>query len=139
MNKATFKALREHAGLSHAEIACMLGVAERSVKRWEDPRYSDPPEDACRIVREARELQLSMVDYAIAKAEEAGMQVAVRLDYYRTQAEFEARGSDEGDYRRANANARAAADALEAMGYEVEYFYPADDGWAETPPNGERS
>lgn len=49
MNKAAFKALREHAGLSHAAIVDMLDVNERSVKRWEDPRYSDPPEDACRI------------------------------------------------------------------------------------------
>lgn len=54
MNKAAFKALREHTGLSHAVIADTLGVNERSVKCWEDPRYSDPPEDACRIVREAR-------------------------------------------------------------------------------------
>ncbi len=134
MNKATFKALREHAGLSHATIAGMLGVSERSVKRWEDPRYSDPPEDACRIVREARELQLSMADYALGKAEEAGTK-AVRLNYYRTQAEFDICGRDSGDYRRANANARAAATALEMMGYEVEYAYPGDDGWTETPPN----
>lgn len=134
MNKATFKALREHAGLSHATIAEMLGVAERSVKRWEDPRYSDPPEDACRIVRTARELQLSMADYALAKAEEAGTQT-VRLNYYRTQLEFDVCGRDAGDYRQANANARAVAAALETMGYEAEYFYPADDGWTETPPN----
>lgn len=134
MNKATFKALREHAGLSYAVLADMLGVSERSVKRWEEPRYPDPPEDACRVVREARELQLSMADYALAKAEEAGTQ-AVRLNYYRTQTEFDVCGRDAGDFRQANANARAAADALETMGYEVEYFYPVDDGWTETPPN----
>lgn len=137
MNKATFKALREHAGLSHAALAGMLGVSERSVKRWEDPRYSNPPDDACCIVREARDLQLAMAEHALVKAEEAGMQV-VRLDYYRTQAEFDVCGSDEGDYRRANADARAAADALEMVGYDIEYHYPADDGWTEASPSRER-
>lgn len=134
MNKATFKALREHAGLSHAALADMLGVAERSAKRWEEPRYPGPPEDACRIVWEARQRQLEMADYALEAAEAAGTE-SVRLNYYRTQAEYDAHGRDAGDFRQANANARAAADALETMGYEVVYFYPGDDGWTETPPN----
>lgn len=134
MNKATFKALREHVGISNAALAESLGVAERSVKRWEDPRYSDPPEEACELLAEMRQRQLDMMDCAIAKAEEAGTQ-AVRLNYYRTQFEYDFCGRDAGDYRQANANARACADALEAMGYDVEYSYPTDDGWAETPPN----
>lgn len=134
MNKATFKALREHAGISHAALADALGVSERSVKRWEEPRYPDPPDDACRIVRDARERQLEMADYALEMAEAAGAP-CVRMNYYRTQAEYDVCGRDAGDFRQANANARAAADALETMGYEVEYFYPVDDGWTETPPN----
>lgn len=137
MNKAAFKALREHTGLSHAVIADTLGVNERSVKCWEDPRYSDPPEDACRIVREARDLQLAMADRALVKAEAAAVP-SVRLSCCRTQAEFDICGSDEGDYRRAKANTRVVADALEMMGYDIEYHYPADDGWTETSPNRER-
>lgn len=65
-----------------------------SAKRWEDPKYSDPPEEACDLLMEARQTQLAMMDFA-----------------------------------------RACADALEAMGYEVEFAYPTDDGWVETPPN----
>lgn len=134
MNKATFKALREHVGISHATLAEMLGVTERSAKRWEDPRYSEPPQEARDLLRQARQRQLEMADYALERAEAAGSP-AVRLNYYRTQAEYDVCGRDEGDYRQANANARAVADALEAAGYDIEYSYPTDDGWVETPPN----
>lgn len=134
MNKATYKALREHVGISHATLAKALGVNERTVKRWEDDRYNDPPEDAWNILVQLRERQLDMVDYAVDKARAAGVE-RVMLNYYRTQAQYDIAGRDEGDYRMANANARAVANALEALGYEVEYSYPDEDGWVETPRN----
>lgn len=134
MNKATYKAMREHVGISHATLAKALGVNERTVKRWEDDRYNDPPEDAWNILVQLRERQLDMVDYAVDKARAAGVE-RVMLNYYRTQTQYDIAGRDEGDYRMANANARAVANALEALGYEVEYSYPDEDGWVETPRN----
>lgn len=32
----------------------------------------------------------------------------------------------------------ALADALEMVGYDIEYHYPADDGWTEASPSRER-
>lgn len=78
-----------------------------------------------------------MADRALVKAEAAAVP-SVRLSCCRTQAEFDICGSDEGDYRRAKANTRVVTDALEMMGYDIEYHYPADDGWTETSPNRER-
>lgn len=132
--KATYKALREHVGISHASLAKLLGVAERTVKRWEDDRYNDPPQDACDLLLTLREKQLSMADYAIELAQTAGTET-VRLNYYRTQAQYDKYGRDEGDYRMANANARAAATALETMGFEVVYAYPDEPEYVDTPGN----
>lgn len=132
--KAAYKALREHTGVSHANLGRMLGVNERTVKRWEDGRYGNPPDDAWDILLELRDRQLDMIDFAIQKATDSGVEI-VSINYYRTQAQFEAFGRDEGDYRMANANARAVATALEAMGFEVEYSYPDEGGYTETPRN----
>ena len=134
--KATYKALREHVGISHASLAKLLGVAERTVKRWEDDRYNDPPQDAFDLLLALREKQLSIADYAIELAQTAGTET-VRLNYYRTQAQYDKYGRDEGDYRMANANARTTATALETMGFEVVYAYPDEPEYVDTPMNDE--
>lgn len=134
MNKATYKALREHVGISHATLARILNVNERTVKRWEDDRYNEPPEDAWSVLVQLRQRQLDMIDYALDKAKKTGVE-RVMLNYYRTQAQYDIAGRDEGDYRMANANTRAVATALETMGYEVEYSYPDEEGWVDTPRN----
>ena len=132
--KAAYKALREHVGISHAHLGKVLGVSERAVKRWEDDRYSDPPQDAWDILVELRERQLAMADYAIEAAQKSGVE-KVRLNYYRTQAQYDVAGRDEGDYRMANANARVVANALEVMGFEVTYAYPDEPEYVDTPKN----
>lgn len=132
--KATYKALREHVGISHAHLGKLLGVSERTVKRWEDDRYGDPPQDAWDILVELRERQLAMADYAIEAVQKSGVE-KVSLNYYRTQAQYDMAGRDEGDYRMANANARVVADALEVMGFEVTYAYPDEPEYVDTPRN----
>lgn len=132
--KATYKALREHVGMSHAHLGQLLGVSDRTVKRWEDDRYNDPPNDAWEILIQLRERQLAMVDYAIEAAQKSGVE-KVSLNYYRTQAQYDIAGRDEGDYRMANANARVVADALEIMGFEVTYAYPDEPEYVDTPRN----
>ena len=44
---------RQHMGLSQSQMADIMGVAVRTVKKWEGPRYEElettwPPETACR-------------------------------------------------------------------------------------------
>lgn len=136
MNKAEFKAIREQVGASRAYIAHMFNVQERSVKRWERPDCSNPPEEVCEMLANMRQRQLDMIDYALEKAEAVGSKV-VTINYYSTQEEYDFFGRDKGDFMQANANARAVATALETVGFEVVFRYPGDTDWVETPRNEE--
>ena len=139
-SRAEFRAIRECVGASRQFLADKLGVAERSVKRWEDPRYAEPPQDAWALLYGMLESQRRMIDSALDLAEDmiekAGREpAAFRLNYYRSQNQYEIAGRDDGDYNIANANARAVATALDAMGYSVEWAYPDEEGYTDTPRN----
>lgn len=137
--KAAFKASREQVGLKQADLAAALGVETRSVRRWESPAAEGyrAPEDAWRILEEAREAQRRQMAYALEVVRtQAGAlgqaPAAVTLTYYRDQEQYDACGRDKGPVGVANANARAVADALEREGYAVEWRYP-DEGAIKTP------
>lgn len=128
MNAATFRALRETTGISQRLIAETLGVEERSVKRWERGDRAVPNdvaewiEDMVRdhdaaVSQTVRELQ------KMVKEIDDG-QPPIDLTYYRTQAEYDLAGRDEGDYGMVCARARSIAEALRELGYEVEFNYP---------------
>lgn len=134
MNKAEFKAIREQVGASRAFLARTFGVQERSVKRWERPDGSNPPEEVCELLADMRQRQLDMIDYAVDKAYAADSNI-VNINYYSSQEEYDFFGRDKGDFMQANANARAVAIALETLGYEVVFRYPEDPDWVETPRN----
>lgn len=134
MNKAEFKAIREQVGASRAFLAHTFGVQERSVKRWERPDGSNPPEEVCELLADMRQRQLDMIDYAVDKADAADSNI-VNINYYSSQEEYDFFGRDKGDFMQANANARAVAIALETLGYEVVFRYPGDPDWVETPRN----
>lgn len=125
--KAEMRAIREMVGLSQADLAAAVGVSTRSVKRWEHPEWSDPPEDVIDLLHEARARQLRTVEGALEVVREHGMARAVQLTCYRSQQQYDDLGREPGEpFGCANANSRAVADRLEAEGYEVEWSYPDD-------------
>lgn len=125
--KAEMRALREVVGVSQADLAATLGVSVRTVKRWEHPEWSEPPEDVMDLLHEARERQLRTVEGALEVVREHSQAAAVQLTYYRSQQQYDELGREPGEpFGCANANSRAVADRLEVEGYEVEWSYPDD-------------
>ena len=135
---AEVKALRESVGLSQADLADLAGVTVRSVRRWE--RDITPPEDVLELLERYMIRKAKAVEAAIETVERITEQMGrapdiVPMTYYRSQAEYDELGRDPGPVGVANANARAAADALMARGVAVEFRYP-DEGAVRTPGSG---
>lgn len=129
-NKAEFRALRETVGMSQQLLADMLDVEVRSVKRWEHPNGSEPPNDAWDVLAEARERQVWVVDAAVDKAHEiesdAGRSPnAVQITYWPNAAAYENAHPDEDySWMMANANARLIALELTRLKFDVRFKYP---------------
>jgi transcriptional regulator with XRE-family HTH domain len=127
-SKAEFRALREMAGLSQADVADALGVTVRSVRRWETPApgYHGAPDDAWELLEDAIARQMATVEGSLDVVN--GLPDApVQLTYYRNQAQFDAYGREPGTpYGAANANTRLVAFELMRRGVEVEFSYPDD-------------
>lgn len=125
--KAEMRALRELVGLSQGDLAALAGVSVRTVKRWEHPEWSDPPDDVMDILHAARERQFRAVDGAVEIVREHAQAQAVQLTYYRSQQQYDELGREPGEpFGCANANSRLVADRLTAAGVEVEWSYPDD-------------
>lgn len=130
---AMFKATRERVGLSQKVIHDRLGVNVRTVKRWEDPRYPDPPEaawdlleDALSRHREAVGAALRAVDRMTREAGHRPERVAVL--YYRSQYQYDRFGRDRGgDWMVVDARARETAVRLEERGIHTVFYYPEED------------
>lgn len=127
--KATFRALREEVGISHADLAHMMNVHVNSVKRWENPAFTqEPPADAFALLNEAIEKRDWIID-TFLNNEDLDYQGAkgVILTYYRDQDEYDRFGRDKGNFKIANANARAVARELELQGVtNIEFCYPCE-------------
>ena len=135
---AEVKALRESVGLSQADLADLAGVTVRSVRRWE--RDITPPEDVLGLLERYVIRKAKAVEAALETVERITEQMGrapdlVPMTYYRSQSEYDELGRDPGPVGVANANARAAADALMARGVAVEFRYP-DEGAVRTPGSG---
>ena len=130
MTKADFRAIRETIGLTQGDVAKALGVALRTVKRWEHPDRQEPPEDAWEWLLGMLERHDAavdaMVDKAMALVREHGPEV-VSITYYRDQAQHDAHGREQGPYGFANSVAREVALDLNGEGIETEFRYPDDD------------
>ena len=133
-SKAELKALREVVGLRQCDLARVLDVKERSVKRWESPAYPTyhAPQDAWDILEDALRLQQSGVESALEVVEEwherAGKEPReVTLIYWQSEDDYREHHSpaDGGSWRQANANSRATYAALTALGYSAR-FVPSD-------------
>lgn len=129
MNKAQFKATREQVGYSQQAIADLLGCNIRTVKRWEqDIDKYNAPAAAWEILNNALKKQREMVDYALEVAQQQERELGakpreIKINYYRNQEMFDARGRDSGYFGVANANARATAERLNALGFTVRFYY----------------
>lgn len=139
MTKADFRAIRETIGLTQGDVAKALGVALRTVKRWEHPDWQEPPEDAWEWLLDMHDLHDALVDEAVDRAlaivGERGEPAAVVTTYYREQSQYDAHGRDEGLYGFANSIAREVAHDLNGEGIETEFRYPDDDAIS-TPGSG---
>lgn len=127
--KADLKALRERVGLSQQNLADMLRVNVRSVKRWEHETYPwEAPEEAWETLERAKAVQDEAVRNALdalnERREELGREDSVTITYFRDQAMYDRFGRDGGPFGQANASSRAAAAALEARGCNVVFRYP---------------
>lgn len=114
--KIQFKALRECVGLSQADVASMLGVNVKSVKRWEGATYPEyhAPEEAWSLLEDMSAAQQAAIktvaDIVAEQTEIAGRPPAtVTLTYWRSQRDYDQYGRDCGAYAIANANSRAVA------------------------------
>ena len=89
--KAAFRAMRETCGASQSALADALGVAARTVKRWETPGQPEPPRDAWRLVEGWHADTVYGAKWHVGKAEELRYDCheAYTLVIYRNQEEFD--------------------------------------------------
>lgn len=130
-SKAGFKARRETLGLSQQDVADELEVSVRTVKRWEHPDWQEPPEDAWTLIERYEAIRREAIEEserAFLEDDYDGTKNGAVIAYYRTQDDYDAYGRDEGPYGFANANARAVAESIGRMGYEVKFVYPERRG-----------
>lgn len=131
--KAGFRALREQVGLTQEAVADAVGVTTLTVKRWESLDNGWMPWDAAWVALEhARAAQGAAVESARnavlhTMAVAGAPPVKVELPYWRDQRHYDEHGHDRGCYGVANANSRAVAEELRAMGVDVRLVYPGYD------------
>lgn len=134
MTEADLRAMREACGITRQELAGMLEVSSSTVKKWE--RGEKPvPQDAVDLVLSLfdrhEDVVQAAVDAFLDAHEDTGVETAT-ITYFRGQDQYDAHGRDPGSYHMANANARAAAERIVGLGFEVEFRYP-DEGAVRTP------
>lgn len=131
-SKAEFRALRELTGITQAQLAKLLHVEVRSVKRWEsESAPQNAPEDAWAVLDGAMEAQRRGIEIALdrldAIEEETGNgPQEVVLPYWASAEDYAENSTDAamgraGDWRMANANLRALASVLMAEGVAVRW------------------
>ena len=127
-DSAWLRATREMLGLTQQDVADAADVRVLTVKRWERGDQ-EPPADVVSWLEDLSEMQRDTVEAAVSAAvASVPLHGLVQLTYYRTQEQYDELGRDSNPVGMANANARLAADRLDAMGYSVGWSYPDDDG-----------
>ena len=129
--KAEFRAVRERVGLTQKMLADQLGNTIDMVKKWENPKYSNPPQDAITLLENALDSHQRIVDEAIRHVHATtslheGKPQGIDLLYYRSQAQYDKYGRDVGEYNVVNARTREIAVRLQQDGYPVTLHYPED-------------
>lgn len=118
---------RSVCGFSQRDLAEAVGVRVLTVKRWERPDETEPPDDAVGLLRRSVGAHVRDVGELVA-AIEGGAETGdhVFLDWYRDQAQADLAGQGV-PYGYANAVARDAAQRLAADGYRVAIRYPDEE------------
>lgn len=121
--RAEFRMQREALGLSQRDFAALLGVRDRSVRRWELDG-SMPPEDAWTLLDELRadyKLRVAshIAGFADVVAEAGRPPKTVSIPYFRTQDEYDAAKDDGQPVGYVNAVLRDVAQQLRTKGFNV--------------------
>lgn len=130
--KQEFRAIRERVGITHAAMARMMGVSQRSVRYWEDAEpVRKPPAQAWEILDDALAAQRQVLAFGMAKVDAITKEMGhepdvVRLPYWLGETDYLTHSTDAahgvaGDWRMANANNMAMALMLEQRGIKVEW------------------
>lgn len=127
-NPASLRALREAVGVSQTDLAQIVGVQPRAVRRWESSGEGgrDAPDDVWEWLGAARARQMEVCSFAVRRvlsieAEQGRKPDAVSMPYP-TDSGAPVQGGTVGMVR---ANARLVAHELERRGFKVR-FVPAE-------------
>lgn len=126
--KAWMRAAREVCGLTRKDIACEAGVAERSVRRWEQPGEPEPPADVIAWLTTALEDHRQAVNEfveEITSKTKPGSRIL--LTWYLNQEQRDHEGGVDSPYTFDNAIIRSVAERLVDMGYQVEFHFPDEE------------
>lgn len=135
---AWFLALRELTGMSRQYVADQLNITEEAVKLWESGARPLTPEAIEWMKGELARFD-ALVDKAISELEsfvvvqneKMGLPPdelpGATISYYQTQDQYDRYGRGPGEYKMANAAARAIGEKLRTLGYDVVYQYPQED------------
>lgn len=121
---AEFRAKRELSGLSLYDVAQELGVALNTVKRWENPNYFPPSPAAWRFIDREYEKYCKRVEVALQRAIDSrvdGQPVVVH--WHRNNM----RGVSDMQVGMHNAVAKAVAESLMTLGYDVTFRWSDPD------------
>lgn len=126
--KAEFRALREMAGLSQADLADEMGIRVRAVKRWEAPDsgYDHIPDEAWEILENDIKDQRQKVGDMLRRMDEAG-EKSCTLTYFRSQEEHDQCSEEDEWFGAANARSRLLAQILMLQGRSAAFRYPEDE------------
>lgn len=129
--KAEFRALREKLGLTQGDVAHALNVDIRSVKRWENPNYSENkvPRYALTYLDRMDDLftyQIEELLKAFYANNNGSGKAAVAI--YRDAEHCKERCTNDIPYGMVNAMSYELARRLEADGIEVKFYYPGFTG-----------
>ena len=128
---ANFRAMREMCGITQQQVAEVMEVQIRTVKRWEKGE-TPVPDDALEWMREcAVEHTLGVRSEVARLTDGVPVGTALCLTYYRTQEqadlEAEIQGEKAGPYQFVNAVRRSVGERLTDMGYLVSFKYPDEE------------
>lgn len=136
MTPATFRAIREQLGYTREQLAGVLNVSVRNLKRWEQAGGIEPPAGVIDELLKLKERQDFLVQESVQRVRQVQDTMEqppkrVEVSYFKDQPQFDLFGRDEGFFNVANANSRAVALAVEretkGLGVEVVFNYPTEE------------
>lgn len=135
--KADLKAVREAVGINQIDLANLMDVTVRTIKRWEQIGWEEPPDEVWDLLfdlvqdHERSVAELVERTEASARAHAAERRAAgrdpwiVELPYYKNQDHYEQfPHRPRSQHAWGNAISRRAADILRLKGYTVYFYYP---------------